>query len=139
MLCLNDALDSLTTGKMKNWVGADVYMVPQSDPNCSAQDSGDEDNPTISNLSNNQLLAECELRLIPGQDDEVVIVGDKEGLATLSTNAKKPKWNNQLNKWPEISDGSEQPNNLGILINKFEPPTNFFLPTLGGAKPKLET
>ena len=24
VICLNDALDSLTTGKMKNWVGADV-------------------------------------------------------------------------------------------------------------------
>ena len=114
-------------------------MVPPSDPNCSAQDSGDEDNPTISNLSKNQLLAECELQLITGQDDEVVIVGDKEGLATLSTNAKKPKWNNQPNKWSEISDGSEQPNDLGILINKFEPPTNISFTDPGGAKPKLET
>ena len=45
---------------------ADIYVTPPNDPMCSDEDSGDEENMTVNNLSHRQLKAEAEVTVKRG-------------------------------------------------------------------------
>ena len=46
-LSVNNALDGLSSST--NWLGADIYIAPPDDANCSDEDSTDDDNPHLHN------------------------------------------------------------------------------------------
>ena len=65
-LSVNNAIDGLSSST--NWLGTDIYIAPPHDVNCSDEDSADDDNPHLRNLSGKQLMANCE-RQVTGYDD----------------------------------------------------------------------
>ena len=46
-LSVNNALDGLSSST--NWLGADIYIAPPDDANCSDEDSADDVNPHLHN------------------------------------------------------------------------------------------
>ena len=83
-LTINEALDILASNNQ--WVGADLFMTPPEDANCSDEDLADEEDPHLHNLSKKQLLAQCQLRLRENGSDEMIeIDSDKEQIGESST------------------------------------------------------
>ena len=80
-LSMRDALDGLTSSK--RWLGANIYIAPPDDGNCSDEDSADDDNPQLHNLSRKQLMANCELQVTCYDDDDVKVMQDADHLADI--------------------------------------------------------
>ena len=109
---MNDALDTLAN--RNNWIGADLFLVPPNDVNCSDEDSADEEGPQLHNLSKKQLLADCELKLTKN-DDEIIVIGEKE-VAEPETSSSSP------NDW-KYSEGEK----LRAKVASFKPPKHFVI------------
>ena len=58
---VNNALDGLSSST--HWLGADIYIGPPDNVNCSNEDSADDDNPHLHNFSRKQLMANCEFQV----------------------------------------------------------------------------
>ena len=71
-LSVSNALDGLTSSK--RWLGADIYIAPPDDGNCSDEDSADADNPQLHNLSRKQLMANCGLQVTCSNNGNVKII-----------------------------------------------------------------
>ena len=93
-----------------NWLGADIYIAPPDDANCSDEDSADDDNPNLHNLSGKQLMANCELQ-VTGYDDnnDVRVIHDTDGLAeTDGDELSCPNIVTSLNNWKVSAEGEAQ-------------------------------
>ena len=79
-LSVNNALDGLGT----HWLGADIYFALPDDATGFDEDSTDDDNPHLRNLSRKLLMANCELQ-VTGYDDnnDVRVIHDRDGLAEI--------------------------------------------------------
>ena len=56
---------------------ADVFITPPCDPNCSDEDSGDEDEGTCHNLTRRQLAAEAVATVTRGEEQIRIDGGDE--------------------------------------------------------------
>ena len=87
-----------------HWLGADIYIAPPDDANCSDEDSADDDNPHLHNFSRKQLMTNCELQ-VTGYDDnnDVRVIHDTDGLAEID--GDEPSYPNpviSLNNWKDF-------------------------------------
>lgn len=80
-LTVNDAIGALSNSK--KWAGADIFICPP-DSNCSFEDSPDEADPQLRNLSLGQLLVQYELQIVTTDTDEMVAIDQVENLEMMS-------------------------------------------------------
>ena len=115
-----------------SWLGADIYIAPPDDANCSDEDSADDDNPHLHNLSGKQLMANCELQVTGYDDDnDVRVIHDTDGLAEIDEDEPScPNPVTSLNNWKELSAEGEAQKELREKIENFEPQENIILQEL---------
>ena len=108
------------------WLNADIHLASPEDGYCSDEDSGgEEEGPSINNLSRKQLLANCELHLQSNEmDEETNVISNAEELANLNKpkTAAKNKSSKYQNSWEEHREQTK--NLLRAQIDAFEPPEN---------------
>ena len=125
-LSVNNALDGLSSST--NWLGAEIYIAPPDNANCSNEDSADDDNPHLHNLSGKQLMANCELQVTGYDDDNDVRVihdTDADGLAEIDEDEPScPNPVTSLNNWKELSAEREAQKELREKIENFQPQEN---------------
>lgn len=73
-----------------NYLRANVFLLPPSDPNCSDEDSGAEDAVDMNNFTRRQLEAEAEVTIYRGDDQDEVRIGhscvsDDDNVSPLGT------------------------------------------------------
>ena len=92
-----------------HWLGADIYIVPPDDANCSDEVTADDNNPHLHNLSGKQLMANCQIQVTGYDDDnDVRVIHDIDALAEID--GDEPSYPNpvtSLNKWKEVSAEGE--------------------------------
>ena len=103
--------------EINGWIRADLFLVPPNDVNCSDEDSADEEDPQLHNLSKKQLLADCELKLIKNDDE---IIGEKE-VAEAEPNSSSP------NNWKYSEGENEKQAQLRAKVVSFKPPKNLVI------------
>ena len=121
---LNDALDTLN--KDNKWAGADIFIAPPDDANCSAEDSADEEDPQMYNLSKKQLLADCELRLHNGDDDD-----NSDGIEEAAEEEKTK--DEKKNNWKESESDNKKQHDIREQIKNFDVPENVKMQELDNA------
>ena len=85
-------------------------QAPPDDANCSDEDSADDDNPNLHNLSGKQLMANCELQ-VTGYDDnnDVRVIHDTDRLAEIDGDELScPNIVTSLNNWKVSAEGEAQ-------------------------------
>ena len=111
-----------------SWLGADIYIAPPDDANCSDEDSADDDNPHLHNLSGKQLMANCELQVTGYDDNDVRVIHDTDGLVEIDGDEPScPNLVTSLNNWKEVSAEEEAQKELREKIENFEPQGNIIL------------
>ena len=139
---VNEAIEQLQCNEDGNWIGATIFTAPPDAHEGSDADSGDE----LSNLSANQLRADCELVLQQTDLDTTLVDATalaEEQIATEDAGsaskdkekvAKGKKGKPPL-KWTMSETHSSD--NLKNKVTGFQPPNNPQLANINGKDPVI--
>ena len=104
-MTVNDAIDALSNSS--NWAGADIFICPP-DGNCSDEDSADEDDPQLHNLSRRQLLAQCQFQISTTETNEMVVLDEVENLAKMRPSEKPSLLPSNVTSWVKSKKTNEK-------------------------------
>ena len=127
-LTVNEALNTLASDRQ--WVAADLFIAPPDDANCSDEDSADEADPQLHNLSKQQLLAQCQLRLRQNDTDEVVELDGDNNIADGSESSNLNNVSSSQNNWKSSNGANEKQSGLREKVQNFKAPKNVHIETL---------
>ena len=120
-LTVNDAIGALSNSK--KWAGADIFICPP-DSNCSFEDSPDEEDPQLRNLSLGQLLIQYELQIVTTDTDEMVAIDQVENLEMMSWSEKMSLLPSNVNCCVKSKNSNEKQKDLKKKIEIFSPRRN---------------
>ena len=115
-LTVNDAIDVLATNT--NRFGTELFLSPPDDVNCFDEDSGDEDDPQLSDFSKKQLLAQCHLRITQNNGDETAEIDDN----TPEVDSTSAFGSLSSNDWKRSEGENEKQHALRQKVKNFKAP-----------------
>ena len=104
-MTVDDDIDALSNSN--KWAGVDIFICPP-DGNCSDEDSADEKDHQLYDLSRRQLFAQCELQVATTETDEMVVIDQVEKLEMMSSSDKMSllPWNKTC--WVKSKNSNEK-------------------------------